>query len=225
MPTVLGVQLSIVWASEEAFQLLFFWPSFSSALAFIYICLRDSCYPSSSQVLPFPTHMDYRSSSLGCLKCLTYFLCSGRSPRAVCLTIEAVTIAPFCRFSSTTGLSRVLRLHRILGSRQYLVIAQAHLLLNTSPCSSSSSTKVKVHERWASEEGDKASRATFPLLTGWCGPLQTVVCSDLTQSSVSSFRGHYVVFLCIKIFLHSRSIIFLFVDIRMKIFLQKSIFF
>lgn len=46
----------------------------------------------------------------------------------------------------------------------------------------------------------------------------------LTQSFVSSFRGHYVVFLCIKIFLHSRSIIFLFVDIRMKIFLQKSIF-
>lgn len=71
---------------------------------------------------------------------------------------------------------------------------------------------------------DKASREPFLFwLDG--GPLQTIVCSDPTQSSVSSFRGHYVVFLCIKIFLHSRSIIFLFVAIRMKVFLQKSIFF
>lgn len=130
MPALLGAQLSIVWASEEAFQLLFFWPSFPSALAFIYIRLRDSCYPSSSQVLPCPTHMDYRSSSFECLKCLTYFLCSGRSPKAVCLTVAAATVAHFCRFYSTTGLSCVLRLHRILGTRLCLVIAQAHLLLN-----------------------------------------------------------------------------------------------
>lgn len=221
MPAVLGVLLSVVWAFEEAFN------SYSSghlysALAFIYAWGIPVTPLHSGSFLALPTGI------IGVVPLSVWNVCLlsllWRSPRAVCLTVAAATVAHFCRFSSTTDLSCVLRLHRILRTRQYLVIAQAHLILNTGPYSSSSFTKVKVHDRWASEEGDKTSRATFPLLTGWLSPLQTTVWSDLTQNSVSSFRGRYVVFLCIKIFLHSRNIIFLFVAIRMKIFLQKSIF-